>query len=96
MTNPIFDQFGAKRWYNDKDLFHRTDGPAYIDSDGTQGWLTNGKFHRTDGPAIIWSDGSQTWYVNDQKYRDNNSYQKAAGITDEGMAMIVLKYGNVS
>ena len=47
---------------------HRTDGPAFVGSDGTQMWYLNGKRHREDGPAIIYGDGTQYWCLNG-KYR---------------------------
>jgi hypothetical protein len=50
---------------------------------------------RTNGPAVIHIDGYKSWWINDKIYCDNKSFQKAAGITDEDMIAIVLKYGNV-
>jgi hypothetical protein len=51
--------------------------------------------YRTDGPAVIWSDGYQSWWINDERYLNNKSFQKAAGISDEDMIAMVLKYGDV-
>jgi len=48
---------------------HRTDGPAYIETDGDQKWYLNGKLHREDGPAIIYADGYQEWWLNDNPHR---------------------------
>ncbi len=42
---------------NNKNLLHREDGPAIINSDGNKTWYQNGKFHREDGPTVINSDG---------------------------------------
>ena len=61
--NPIIDEHGNKRWYNEQGQLHRTDGPALIYPHGTQYWYINGKPHRTDGPAVIGSDGDQYWYI---------------------------------
>lgn len=96
MQNPVIDQFGTKKWYNDKGQLHNENGPAVMYSDGAQFWRVNGEAHRTDGPAVINPDGSQHWYINNKKYYNNRSYQKAAGITDEDMLAITLKYGNIS
>ena len=83
-----------KCWFNSKGDYHNESGPALICSSGVF-WYINGKSHRIDGPADMWTSGSMFWYINGKQYNDNQSYQKAAGISDEDMAMIVLKYGNV-
>jgi hypothetical protein len=48
---------------------HRTDGPAAIDSDGSQWWYLDDKVHRTDGPAVIRADGSQEWWLDGKVHR---------------------------
>ena len=90
------DKFGTITYYNDNENLHREDGPAIIWDNGDKEWYVNGKCHRIDGPAIIFNNNSHEWLVNDIQYYSNRSYQEAAGISDEDMAMIVLKYGNVS
>ncbi len=55
-------------WLMDNKL-HRLDGPAVIDSDGTQMWFVDGKIHRLDGPAAIYSDGNQEWWVDGKRHR---------------------------
>jgi hypothetical protein len=67
------------------------------DGQGTKRWFNkNRKLHREDGPAVIYSDGYKSWWINDIRYRDNQSFKKAANITDEDMTAIILKYGNVT
>jgi hypothetical protein len=66
-----------------------------MDLDGNQEWYINGRFHRTDGPAIIYFNGMKRWYLYDKRFLDNKSYQKVAGISDEDMTAIILKYGDV-
>jgi hypothetical protein len=97
MINPVIDKLGNQRWYNDTG-YHRTDGPAAIYFDGSESWWINGKLHRTDGPAILSSDVNddwKEWYINNKRCHDNKSFQEAAGISDEDMTAIILKYGNV-
>jgi hypothetical protein len=66
-------------WKMDGKL-HRTDGPAVIDSDGTQVWYLDGKVHRTDGPAAIDSDGTQAWYLDNKLHRtDGPAFIRADG-----------------
>ncbi len=52
------------------DKLHRTDGPAIIETDGTQKWYLNSKRHRTDGPAVIWANGTLVWCLNDREYTE--------------------------
>ena len=66
-----------------------------IDQFGNKAWLTDREFHRIGGPAVEWKDGSYSWYINNIRYENNQSYQKAAKLTDEDMLATVLKYGNV-
>lgn len=42
---------------------HRVDGPAVVDSYGTESWYWRGVWHRPDGPAYIEDDGNETWFV---------------------------------
>jgi hypothetical protein len=94
MINPTIDEFGNLHWYNDKGQYHREGMPAFIHIDGLQSYWLNGKVHRTDGPAVI-SKGRYKWWINDKIYISNKYFQEAAGITDEDMTAIILKYGNV-
>ena len=59
---------GSQYWELGSKL-HRTDGSAFIDSDGTEIWYHHGQRHRIDGPAIIHSEGVSVWYVNDKRHR---------------------------
>ena len=85
---------GTKEWCIDGQL-HNENGPAYIGSKGTQEWYKYGNRHRIDGPAVIYPDNTKLWYVNRTLYTDNQSYQEAAGISDEEMETIIAKFGNV-
>ena len=60
---------GSKRWYNDRGQFHRIDGPAYINKNGSRRWYQNDKLHRTDGPAVIYKDHSEHWYQDGHWHR---------------------------
>lgn len=74
---------------------HRLDGPAYV-SDDVHGWYVEGKLHRLDGPALVDLEKDQRgWFVRGIRHMNNTSYQKAAGLSDEQMVMLVLKYGDV-
>jgi hypothetical protein len=56
--------------------------------------LTDGNWHRTDGPAVEFG-GVLHYWVHGQLYTTNESFQKAAGISDDDMMVMVLKYGPV-
>ena len=55
---------------NDAGVFHREDGPAYINTDGYKEWWINNELHREDGPAYIYPNGYKAWYINDKYYGD--------------------------
>jgi hypothetical protein len=63
--------------------------------DGSEFWNNGHLLHRIDGPAVRWANGGHSWYVSGALYVTNESYQKAAGLSDEDMTLLVLKYGNV-
>lgn len=56
-------------WYNDKDQYHRLDGPAIEYANGYKAWYVEDKIHRLDGPAIEDADGTKAWYVEDKLHR---------------------------
>jgi protein associated with RNAse G/E len=93
-SKPVIGNCENKLWYNSSGKYHREDGPAIIYHDGTESWYINRKLHRTDGPAIYGNDGS-VWLIDDIKYYNNKSFQEAAGISDEDMLLMILKYGDV-
>jgi|ERR1700691_1473045 len=51
--------------------YHREDGPAVIDHDGSMCYYLNGKYHREDGPAVIDHDGTIYYYLNDLRHRED-------------------------
>jgi hypothetical protein len=58
-------------WRDDHGKYHREDGPARIDLNGTQYWYWHGWLHREDGPAEIELNGTQKWYRNGKQHRDD-------------------------
>ena len=89
----VFDD-GEQRWYLNGE-WHREDGPAVIQPDGTEFWFQCGKLHRVDGPAITWQDGSIAWWISGNRYFSDESFRHAAGIAEEALTILVLKYGHV-
>ncbi len=59
-------------------------------------WIKNGKYHRIDGPASIFHNNHMSWWIRGVRRRTNKEFQEAAGISDEDMTIIIMKYGNVS
>ena len=57
---------GTRRYYNNADELHRTDGPAVEYSNGVKEWWQNGHLHRTDGPAVEYAFGTKFWYINNE------------------------------
>jgi hypothetical protein len=67
-------------WYNDKDQYHRLDGPAIEYANGYKAWYVEDKIHRLDGPARVWANGSKAWYVEDKIHRlDGPAIEDADG-----------------
>ena len=52
-------------------LYHRSDGPAIIQADGSEEWHLKGKLHRTDGPAVIEANGTKEWHLNGELHRSD-------------------------
>ena len=85
---------GDKAWYVDGKL-HRVGGPAVEYADGYRAWWVDGKLHRVDGPAVERKSGTNEWWVCDKRCKSNKAFQKAVKLTDEEMAKVILKHGNV-
>jgi hypothetical protein len=86
---------GTIKWFlNGKQ--HREDGPAIEFTDGTKFWFVNDYCHRVDGPAIEWNTGICCWYINGVRYKNIESYCKAANITGVSKTLFLLKWGNNS
>lgn len=62
----IIRAYGTKVWLWNGE-FHRVNGPAVIENDGSLYWYRYSQMHRTDGPAVIDSDGTIEWYINDNR-----------------------------
>jgi hypothetical protein len=56
-------------WCNDKDEYHRLDGPAIEYADGHKSWFVDGKRHRLDGPAVECANGYKAWFVDGERHR---------------------------
>jgi len=74
------DSHGTKIWKNKNGQYHRTDGPAIEDANGSKSWFMNGELHRTDGPAIEFAAGRKEWYLNGKIHRvDGPAIEDANG-----------------
>lgn len=80
-----------KMW--EKDCF----GLFHVIDNEFQFWIKNGMYHRIDGPALIYAsdDSGESWYIDGKNYGNNKEFQDAARLSDEDMAVLILKYGNV-
>lgn len=57
----------SEYWYKDN-LWHKTDGPAVINSQG-KSFYANGELHRIDGPAIIDLNGTEEYWQYGKRHR---------------------------
>ena len=69
------DRCGNKYWKNSHNEYHREDGPAIENIDGSKFWMINGQLHREDGPAVIWSSGKPEYWLNDKKLSEETYYK---------------------
>lgn len=53
---------GSVRYYDDRGLYHREDGPAVEYYDGVKFWYKHGAYHREDGPAKWYAENHYAWY----------------------------------
>ena len=66
----------------------------WIDCDGWEVGVKNGKYHRIDGPAIISTYGDIDWFLNGEWYRTFAEWLRDNDeITDEQRVMLKLEYG---
>lgn len=65
-----------------------------IDRHGTQLWYKDDELHRVDGPAVIYTDGDIGWFIDGVGIRSSQLYQQLAGLSDEDMLSLILKYGS--
>jgi hypothetical protein len=91
----ITKEDGTQVWYRNNDI-HRIGGPAIIFASGTCIWMQDDQPHRIDGPAEIYKAGPRCWSLKGRYYHSNKEFQVSAGLTDEEMSMMILKYGNVT
>ena len=71
MNQTIIKDGTGTYYYNDKDEYHREDGPAVEGFNGCKFWYINGKAHREDGPAVQGSNGCKQWYINGRCHRED-------------------------
>jgi hypothetical protein len=83
MAKIIKRKDGSASYYNEEEVLHRENGPAYIDkTSGCEIWYINGVIHRDDGPAIIWYDVERTWYKDGLRHREDGPAVEADGESD--------------
>lgn len=87
----IFEYSGFVGWYQ-HGQHHRDGGPAVETNDGHELWYRYGKLHRTDGPAYN-TLVDQKWYVHGERCESPKEYQFLAGLDDESMIVLLLKFG---
>lgn len=96
---------GIKEWYKVfayKDLgrvavLHRLDGPARLESNGSESWFKRGYFHRMGGPATTDAfDGTEEWWIMGCVINNYKKYQKLTRCPDEEILLLKLKWGEIA
>ena len=52
---------GSIVYLDENEDYHREDGPAVINSNGSEYWYIHGCHMRLDGPSVITDGGSEHW-----------------------------------
>lgn len=87
---------GTREWRN-MGILHRIDGPAKEVATGEQQWWYEGQRHRLDGPAIVKANPSErSWWINGQHIISAHHFKFLSECSDEHLAMLILKYGEIS
>lgn len=89
---PVETEDGELRWYKDG-MLHRENGPAVVYQNGDGDWYCNGRPHRTDGPSFSNPIG---WFIGGVRITTTKQYQRKAKLSDEELAYIILKFGDIS
>lgn len=74
-SEPCEDGSIGKWWMSNHEINRNPDilaggGPAKIEKDGDQYYMTNGVFHNPFGPAIIKTNGEKTWMIDSEEITD--------------------------
>jgi len=81
-----------KEYKNKQGQYHRTDGPAREQDNGTKQWWVNGKRHREDGPAYEDSDGTKEWYINGKRVYSDEVNNLSQFDVSELFKRSIIKY----
>ena len=73
MAKRRYYRSGIVRWYDDREHYHREDGPAAVYVDGTQYWYRHDRFHFAHGPSILYAD-LLVWYDKGEHLRRREPY----------------------
>ncbi len=71
MVNKVITKNGIIIYRNEKNQYHREDGPAIKYFHGGKNWYINALFHRIDGPAIEFNSYKEYFIMGKQySYED--------------------------
>ena len=65
----------------------------WIDANGNEVWVKDGKWHREDGPAVTFPDSRHCWMLHGKFYNFGVWLEVNDKITDEQKVMLKLEYG---
>lgn len=82
---------GTEEWYF-RGGRHRDGAPAVSYYSGGKEWWSHDTLHREDGPAKEYKDKCE-WYLNGERVRSMDEFQALVGLSDESIAVLILKYG---
>jgi len=99
IMEPVYEVMACTDTFIDLGLSYTSwpaDFTVTVSPNGSKRYRNLRALHRLHGPALIDGYGGRHgWYVNDIRYSNNDSFQRASGISDEEMLVMILKHGNV-
>lgn len=59
---PCINPHGDISWRNNEQVYHRVNGPAVQNANGTEVWFIDDIIHRERGPALMYPNGEKQWW----------------------------------
>ncbi len=93
------DRYVVLHYGNHHDYYEDNDNKyeferVYFSYDENEIWTCDSHLHRVFGPARIYR-GVSTWWIDGVRICSHNEFKSKAGLTDEEMTIMVLKYGPI-
>ena len=79
----------GRHMYLREGVFHREDGPAFIDAEGNKAWHINGHEHRLDGPAVVYYNADDEYWIEGQRLTYTDWKRQASPLASSARSRLV-------